>query len=93
MFVFSCNNPNLFVLLRVLTTTYYQESYVHFGLIELDEDDNKFVDCAIASDAEYIVTNDNHFSVLRTIPWPKVNVIALMEFAEQLKQKQANIEI
>lgn len=69
-----------------LSTTYYQESYVHFGLIELDEDDNKFVDCAIASDAEYIVTNDNHFSVLRTIPWPKVNVIALMEFAEQLKR-------
>jgi hypothetical protein len=25
-----------------LSTTYYQESYVHFGLIQQDEDDNKF---------------------------------------------------
>ena len=31
-----------------LSTTHYQETYVHFGLIEQDVDDNKFVDCAIA---------------------------------------------
>lgn len=67
-----------------LSTTYYQETYVHFGLIEQDVDDNKFVDCAIASNAEYIVTNDAHFSILRCIPWPKVSVIALQEFAKQL---------
>ncbi len=70
-----------------LTTTYFQEAYVHFGLIEQDKDDNKFVDCAIASDAEYIVTNDNHFSILNTISWPKVNIIALQEFADQLKRQ------
>lgn len=70
-----------------LSSTYYQETYVHFGLIEQDEDDNKFVDCAIASDAEYIVTNDNHFTILRSIPWPKVSIIALREFAEQLMQQ------
>ncbi len=70
-----------------LSTTFYQEAYVHFGLIEQDVDDNKFVDCAIASDAEYIVTNDSHFSVLRSIPWPKVDVIALHDFAEQLKRQ------
>jgi putative PIN family toxin of toxin-antitoxin system len=29
-----------------LSTTYYQESYFHFGLITEDKDDNKFVDCA-----------------------------------------------
>lgn len=68
-----------------LSTTYYQEAFVHFGLIANDSDDNKFVDCAIASDAEYIVTNDKHFSVLSTIPWPKVSVIAIKEFAEQLR--------
>ncbi len=70
-----------------LTTTYFQETYVHFGLIEQDKDDNKFVDCAIASDAEYIVTNDNHFSILNNISWPKVNIIALQEFADQLKRQ------
>ena len=40
-----------------LHTTVYQEVYIHFGLIEKDADDNKFVDCAIAADAEYIDTN------------------------------------
>ncbi len=44
-----------------LHTTVYQEVYIHFGLIEKDVDDNKFVDCAVAADAEYIVTNDSHF--------------------------------
>ena len=63
------------------------DAQFRFGLIESDPDDNKFVDCAIASDAEYIVTNDNHFSILRTISWPKVSIIALKEFAEQLMQQ------
>ena len=47
-----------------LSTTLYQEAYFHFGLITADPDDNKFVDCAVAADAEYIVTNDKHFSIL-----------------------------
>ena len=43
-----------------LHTTVFQDVYYHFGLIKTDVDDNKFVDCAIASDAEYIVTNDSY---------------------------------
>lgn len=68
-----------------LASTYYQEVYIHFGLIEQDKDDNKFVDCAIASNAEYIVTNDKHFDILKAISWPQISVVALQEFAEQLK--------
>ena len=64
-----------------LHTTVYQEVYIHFGLIEKDADDNKFVDCAIAADAEYIVTNDAHFNVLKEIDWPKVLVKTIEEFA------------
>ncbi len=30
-----------------LSTTMFQESYIHFELIQQDVDDNKFVDCAI----------------------------------------------
>ena len=33
-------------------------------LIEADPDDNKFVDCAVATGATCIVTEDHHFSVL-----------------------------
>lgn len=67
-----------------LSTTIYQETYVHFSLIEADPDDNKFVDCAIASGAEYIVTNDKHFDVLQSIPWPQVNIITIHNFIKQL---------
>ena len=56
----------------------------HFGLIIADTDDNKFVDCAIAADAEYIVTNDKHFDVLKDISWPKLSVIRLKDFIIQL---------
>ena len=63
-----------------LTTTTMQNTYVHFELLPADSDDNKFVDCAVASDAEYIVTNDKHFNPLKSISWPKVEVIKIAEF-------------
>ncbi len=63
-----------------LTTTVFQNTYVHFELLPADSDDNKFVDCAVASDAEYIVTNDKHFNPLKTIPWPKVEIIKMVDF-------------
>ena len=63
-----------------LSTTLFQTSYVHFRLIEQDQDDNKFVDCAIAANADYIVSNDAHFSVLKTIAWPRVLVLNLEEY-------------
>ena len=57
----------------------------HFNLIEADPDDNKFVDCAIIANADFIVSEDSHFRVLKTIPFPKVNVLTLDEFSEELK--------
>ena len=67
-----------------ITTTTMQNTYVHFELLSTDLDDNKFVDCAIAADAEYIVTNDKHFNPLKDIPWPKVEIIKIAEFIKQL---------
>ncbi len=69
-----------------LHTTTYQEVYIHFGLIEQDLDDNKFVDCAVAANAEYIVTNDSHFSILKEIEWPRLNVLTIVEFLEQISK-------
>lgn len=57
-----------------------------FGLIEADKDDNKFVDCAIASDAKCIVTEDNHFNILKTIPFPKVEVVGIDDFKLYLER-------
>jgi len=36
-----------------------------FHLIAADPDDNKFADCAIAAEADFINTEDHHFDVLR----------------------------
>ena len=61
-----------------------KDPHYSFGLIEADKDDNKFVDCAIAANAKCIVTEDNHFNVLKTIPFPKVEVIGIDEFKQYL---------
>lgn len=51
-------------------------------MITADPDDNKFVDCAICGNAELLVTNDAHFGVLRTIEFPKVEIIRLQEYVK-----------
>lgn len=56
----------------------------HFNLIQQDPDDNKFVDCAIIANADYIVSEDSHFKILKTIPFPKVNVITLDSFLKDI---------
>lgn len=50
-------------------------------------DDNKFVDCAIVANAQYIVTEDKHFQVLQSIDFPKVDVIDLDSFLSLLQQE------
>ncbi len=58
--------------------------HYHFNLIVSDPDDNKFVDCAIAANARLIVTNDHHFDVLNTIPFPHVEVANIVSFVNLL---------
>ena len=56
----------------------------HFNLIEVDPDDNKFVDCAVSGNAKYIVTEDSHYKVLRDIDFPKVDIIKLDDIMQIL---------
>ena len=56
------------------------DAHFRFGLITADYDDNKFVDCAIIANAQFIVTNDAHFDVLKEIPFPRVCVRTIDEF-------------
>lgn len=62
--------------LMYITPTY------HFSLVIADPDDNKFVDCAIAAHAKFIVTEDSHFNILRDIPYPKVDIIRLDDITD-----------
>jgi len=64
------------------TTIYYKTNF-----IVSDIDDNKFVDCAFASNCDFLVTNDDkHFNIVKEIKFPKINIIKLHEFKQILKE-------
>ena len=72
----------------VLTTApnaCFQEAYYKWQLIEADPDDNKFVDVAIAANADYLVTNDKHFDVLKQLKFPRVPVISFQYFLKKFQ--------
>lgn len=62
--------------------------YSKWGLVQADPDDNKFVDCAVASGATFLVSHDNHFKVLKDIGFPKIDVISAEELKQRLKQEE-----
>lgn len=59
--------------------TLFINTFYKFNLITADPDDNKFIDCAVAAQAKYIVTEDHHYDVLREVEFPKVDIIGLDE--------------
>ena len=77
---------NVMFLLLNLDNLIFVDTYFRFNLITADPDDNKFVDCAIAANAEYIVTNDKHFKELEIVDFPKVKHISIGEFVTRLKR-------
>jgi putative PIN family toxin of toxin-antitoxin system len=54
--------------------------YYRWNLVPGDEDDNKFIDCAVASNADYLVTNDKDFNILKEIGFPSIEVIDIPGF-------------
>jgi putative PIN family toxin of toxin-antitoxin system len=75
---------NVLKLIVELPNVTFQHIHYHFNLIFHDPDDNKFVDCAIAANVTYIVSNDKHFNMLKQLDYPKVEVIQLENFAKTL---------
>ncbi len=71
--------PSFFEVIKNLNNIYFIDTYFKFNLL-LDEDDNKFVDCAIASNADFILTEDKDFNILKQIQFPKVNVLSIFQF-------------
>ena len=61
------------------------DAFFRFELIQNDPDDNKFVDCAIAGNATYVVSNDAHFDILKEIGFPKLILKSLQEFSAMLQ--------
>jgi uncharacterized protein len=70
--------------LSLLPNVRKAEIHYRLFLIDIDKDDNKFSDCAFAGNVHYLVTNDKHFNVLSTIPFPSINIITLERFKSLL---------
>jgi len=77
---------NFITSLKELPNVHFTRIYYRWNLLN-DEDDNKFVDCAIAGNANYIITNDKDFNILKQVNFPKVNVIKIEEFEVMIKQE------
>ena len=76
---------SLIALLKELKNVTQIDPFYRWNLMEADPDDNKYVDCAIAGKADYLVTADKHFSALRSISFPSVSIISIDEFLSMLK--------
>lgn len=63
---FVADNVVSLILHHPLTELY--DPRFRFGFIKEDPDDNKFVDCAIIANADYIVSDDAHFNELKSLP-------------------------
>ena len=51
-----------------------------WGVIDVDPDDNKFVDASFMGGADYIVTHDRHFDVVSERSFPHVDIINPNDF-------------
>jgi putative PIN family toxin of toxin-antitoxin system len=54
-------------------------------LVENDKDDNKFIDCYIASQSDYIISNDKHIHQIKNNAFPQITVLRYEEFETQFK--------
>lgn len=62
--------------LKVSKNVFVSNTYYRWQLIDVDPDDNKFTDTYLASNADYLVTNDAHFNPVKNISFPKVNIVS-----------------
>jgi uncharacterized protein len=63
-----------------------QEIFFHWSLVEHDKDDNKFCDLAVAGNADFLVTNDGHFNVVKLNSFPPITVVSGDEFMQILNK-------
>jgi putative PIN family toxin of toxin-antitoxin system len=51
---------------RLHNNVLYVDPHFRLRVVTADPDDDKFVDCAIAAEADFILTSDRHFDVLHS---------------------------
>ncbi len=58
--------------------------FFNFNMVNNDEDDNKFADTFLSSNADYIVSNDSKLLALNKSVFPEFTVLTLQEFSQIL---------
>ncbi len=71
---------NVVLLILNQENVQFVDPHFRLNLITDDPDDNKFVDCAFAASADFLVSEDSHFNVLRKLSFPHLNLVTLDEF-------------
>ena len=80
-------SQNTLGVLENLPNVEYITNYYKFNLLK-DEDDNKFVDCCISANANFIVTHDSDFNILKKIDFPKVSIKNTSAFFKYVESYQ-----
>jgi putative PIN family toxin of toxin-antitoxin system len=79
-----------FVLESLINAENFQkfEPNYKWQLVETDPDDDKFVDCAVGANADYLVSDDKHVRKLLTIKnlFPPVPIVTFQEFKRILER-------
>ncbi len=75
-----------FKFLEISPDVNYITKFWFWNLLTVDPDDNKFVDCAFTANANYIVSDDKHFRVLKEIEFPEFHVVSSEVFLEWVKK-------
>jgi len=81
------SHPTISIIMEILLSspnTHQVIPYFKWNVISIDPDDNKFVDCALNAGADFIVTNDKHFNILKKINFPPIKVIDIDGFKKIL---------
>ena len=80
-------SDNIIELIINQSNTIFSDIYFRWNLISADPDDNKFVDAAIVSQSDFLITNDAHFNILKEVSFPKVVVLTIEDICKILKDK------
>lgn len=62
-------------------------------LVENDRDDNKFIDTYVASQSDYIVSNDRHLQQIKDNGFPVITVLRYEEFEKTYKEQFGGLQL
>jgi hypothetical protein len=71
-------------IIKVINECVIIEPKEKLSVVKEDPDDDKFLECAVEGDAEYLVSNDKH--LLKLKKYKKIRVVKPEEFLKILKK-------